>query len=101
MTTTASTDGEAAAAATATESIGRSPIDRNGFGISEPSRRPAPAARMIATARVSWLMRGACQRRPPPRYAEIDAVVWRTSGKLAKIMRPVAVWMTLRTRAST
>src|SRR3954451_24421245 len=55
--------GDAAAAAAATASIGRSPIDRKAFGTSAPSRLPAPAARMTATACVSASMRAAWQTR--------------------------------------
>src|SRR5207253_220860 len=62
-TTRAPIRGEAAAAAAATDSIGRSPIGRKAFGRVAPRRLPVPAASRIAAARTSgWLMVAACQK---------------------------------------
>ena len=95
-TITAPTAGDAAAAPTATASIGRPPIDRNAFGSSAPTRRPAPAASTIATAVPSpGSMREAWQTGRE-RGASVSA---RTPPRVPGSRRPCApwsVWITLR-----
>ena len=103
-TTIAAMAGEAAAAPTATASMGRSPIDRNAFGCSAPRRAPAPAARMIAAAWDSRSMRAACQtcaRRADGSGGRRGSLLRESSSRVAKIIRPVVVWITLRTRTTT
>ena len=94
--------GEAAAAAAATASMGRSPIGRNAFGRSAPSRVPAPAARMIAAACVSGPIRAACQTRATAgNRPQVVAGSVEEAPTVPKIIRPVVVWITLRTRTVT
>ena len=71
-------------------------------GVSAPSRVPAPAARMIAAACVSGSMRAACQTRAAAgNRAQVAAGSDAVASRVAKIIRPVVVWITLRTRTVT